>query len=128
MWSNTNPERGEAPIGFYPVPAGGVDYCAQLQYKQPYQALGSAEKVIVDKSARDIAYGLFRTSNKDHDHLKNALSDDYAKDQDNYPTNPQQALLLMDKYSKSPTVVTSSEGTSFAQKGKKGSEKKKSND
>jgi hypothetical protein len=86
--------------------------------------------VIVDESARDrfIAYGLLRTSNKDHDHLKNALLDDYAKDQDNYPTNPQQALLLMDKYSKSPTVVTSSEGTSFAQKGKKGSEKKKSND
>ena len=84
----------------------------------------------MDESARDrfIAYGLLRMSNKDHDHLKNALSDDYAKDQDNYPTNPQQALLLMDKYSKSPTVVTSSEGTSFAQKGKKGSEKKKSND
>ena len=84
----------------------------------------------MDESARDrfIAYGLLRTSNKDHDHLKNALLDDYAKDQDNYPTNPQQALLLIDKYSKSPTVVTPSEGTSFAQKGKKGSEKKKSND
>lgn len=23
MWSNTYPERGEAPIGFLPVPAGG---------------------------------------------------------------------------------------------------------
>ena len=61
-----------------------------------------ADKKIVGENARErfIAYGLLRTSNKDHDHLKNALSDDYAKDQDNYPTNPQQSLLLMDKYSK----------------------------
>ena len=104
------------------------DYCAQLQYKMSYLALGSAEKKIVDEQARDrfIAFGVLKTSNKDHDHLKNALWDDYAKDQDIYPTTPQQSLLLMDKYSKSPTVVTQSEGTSFAQKKKKGSEKKKS--
>ena len=78
---------------------------------------------------RFIAYGLLRTSNKEHDHLKSALSDDFAKDQDNYPPTPQQSLMLMDKYSKSPTVVTQSEGTSFSQKGKnKGGEKKKSDD
>ena len=108
-----------------------LDYCAQLLHKQPYEALATADKKIVAENARDrfIAYGLLRTSNKEHDHLKNALSDDFAKDQDNHPPTPQQSLMLMDKYSKSPTVVTQSEGTSFAQKGKnKGSEKKKSDD
>ena len=104
------------------------DYCAQLEYKQSYQALTSAEKVIVDGQARDrfIGYALLKTSNKEHDHLRNALSDDYAKGEDHYPPGPQQSLLLLDKYSKLPTVVTQSEGTSFAQKGKKGGEKKKS--
>jgi len=108
-----------------------LDYCAQLLHKQPYEALGTADKKIVVEQARDrfIAFGLLRTSNKEHDHLKSALSDDFAKDQDNYPPTPQQSLMLMDKYSKSPTVVTQSEGTSFAQKGKnKGGEKKKSDD
>ena len=105
-----------------------LDYCAQLLHKQPYEALATADKKIVAENARDrfIAYGLLRTSNKEHDHLKNALSDDFANGDDKYPTGPQQSFLLMDKYSKTPTVVAQSEGTAFAQKGKKGGAKKKS--
>ena len=83
----------------------------------------------VDDSARErfIAYGLLRTSSKDHDHLKHALSDDFAKGGDTYPKTPQQSLLLLDKYSKTPTVIAQSEGTAFAQTGKKkGGAKKKS--
>ena len=105
-----------------------LDYCAQLKYKMSYQALTSAEKDIVDGHARDrfIGFGLLKTSNKEHDHLKNTLSDNFANGDDKYPTGPQQSFLLMDKYSKTPTVVAQSEGTAFAQKGKKGGAKKKS--
>ena len=97
------------------------DYCAQLQYKQSYAVLGSAEQAAVDAQARErfIGFGLLRTSNNGHDNVKNALSDDYTKGSDNYPTTPQQTLLLLDKYSKKPALLTSSEGTAFAQNGKK---------
>ena len=105
------------------------EYCAQDEFKSSYDSLSADDKAKVDDSARDrfIAYGLLRTSGKEHDHLKHALSDDFAKGGDNYPRTPQQTLLLLDKYSKAPTVVTQSEGTSFAQTGKKkGGGKKKS--
>ena len=105
------------------------DYCAHLEFKMAYAALGSdADRAKVGAQARErfIGFGLLRTANKDHDHLKNALSDDYTKGSDNYPINPQQTLLLLDKYSKKPTVVATSEGTAFAQKGKKGDAQKKS--
>jgi hypothetical protein len=54
------------------------------------------------------------------------LLDDFTKASNNYPTTPQQTLLLLDKYSKKPMAVTQSEGTAFAQKEtKKGKSKPK---
>ncbi len=56
------------------------------------------------------------------------MSDDYTKGSDNYPQTRSQALMLMDHYSKTPTAITTSEGTAFAQsdkKKKKGGDKKK---
>ncbi len=47
------------------------------------------------------------------------LLDDYTKGSDNYPQTRPQALMLMDHYSKSPTAITISEGTAFAQSGNK---------
>jgi hypothetical protein len=107
-----------------------LDYCAQLKYKKLYQALEDDEKVIVDGLARDrfIGFGLLKTSSNKHDHLKNALSDDYTKGDEKYPENGQQALLLLDRYSKKPALLATSEGTAFAQKGKKGSAEKKPGD
>jgi hypothetical protein len=51
---------------------------------------------------------------------------------DSYPHTQSQALMLMDHYSKTPTAITTFEGTSFAQRSgrnKKGNkdEEKKSN-
>ena len=62
------------------------EYCAQDEYKTSYDSLAPDEKAKVDDSARErfIAYGLLRTSGKDHDHLKHALSDDFAKGGDTY--------------------------------------------
>ncbi len=66
-----------------------------------------------------------RRLNSKHDKIKNDLTDDYTKGSDNYPQTRLQALMLMDHYSKTPPAVTTSEGTAFAQSGKK---KKKGGD
>ena len=103
-----------------------LDYCAELQYKKSYALLGVTEQDAVDVLARDrfMAFGLLKTSSSSHDKIKSDLSDDYTKGSDNYPTTPQQTLLLLDKYSKKPQLVAQSEGTAFAQKIKKGGAKK----
>jgi hypothetical protein len=98
-----------------------LDYCAELEHKKSYDALNATEKAAVDVIARDrfMAYGLLKTSSTANDKVKSDLSDDFTKGSDNYPITPQQTLLLLDKYSKKPAVVTQSEGTAFAQKDKK---------
>ena len=75
-----------------------------------------------------MAFGLLKTAGSSHDKIKSDLSDDFTKGTDNYPITPQQTLLLLDKYSKKPTLVTPLEGTAFAQKGKKGDAKKSGGD
>jgi hypothetical protein len=72
-----------------------------------------------------MAYAIIKTSDTNKNgKVKTDLADDYIKDKDNYPTDKQQALLLLDRYSKDkPTAAVQSEGTSFAQSGKKGKSK-----
>ena len=98
-----------------------LDYCAKLEHKKSYDALNATEQAEVDTLARDrfMEYGLIKTSSTENDKVKLNLSNDFTKGSDNYPINPQQTLLLLDKYSKKPAVVTQSEGTAFAQKDKK---------
>jgi hypothetical protein len=62
---------------------------------------------------------LFIKRNSKHDKIKDNLSDDYTKGSDNYPQMGSQSLMLMDHYSKTPTAITTSEGTAFVQSGKK---------
>jgi len=71
-----------------------------------------------------MAYGLLKTSSTTHNKIKSDLADDFIKGSDNYPSTSQQALLLLDKYSKKPTAVSHSEGSAFVQKNKKGKSKK----
>ncbi len=98
-----------------------LDYCAKLEHKKSYDALTTDEKAEVDILARDsfMAYGLLKTSSTANDKVEPNLSDDFTKGRDNYPITPQQTILLLDKYSKKPAVVTQSWGTAFAQKDKK---------
>ncbi len=77
---------------------------------------------------RFVAFGLLKTAGASHNKIKSDLSDDYTKGSDNYPVTLQQPLLLLDKYSKKPTLVTPSEGTAFAQRGKKVDGKKSAGD
>jgi hypothetical protein len=104
-----------------------LDYCAELEFKAPYQGLSTAEQTVVEIQARErfMANGLLKTSSNSHNKIKSDLLDDFTKASNNYPTTPQQTLLLLDKYSKKPMAVTQSEGTAFAQKeNKKGKSKK----
>jgi hypothetical protein len=92
--------------------------------------LGPSEQAAIKALARErfMAFGLLKTAGSSHDKIKSDLSDDFTKGSDNYPVTPVQTLLLLDKYSKKPTVVAASEGTAFAQKGKKGEARKDATD
>jgi hypothetical protein len=107
-----------------------LTYCSELEYKLPYSQLTDANKIVVTNLACDrfIAYGMLKMSSNAHNKIKSGLSDDFTKGSDNYPTTPQQSLLLLGKYSKKPAVVNHSEGTAFAQGGTKKKMKKNKND
>ena len=109
------------------------EYCAQVTYTKSYSQLTPDEqdKARVAAKERFLAYALMKTSSNTHEKIKADLSDDFTKGTDNYPETRQQTLLLLDKYTKKPTVITQSEGTAFAQKAgkaKKGSDKKSDED
>jgi len=90
-----------------------LDYCANLEYKKSFAVLGPTEQAAIKVLARErfMAFGLLKTAGSSHDKIKSDLSDDFTKGSDNYPVTPVQTLLLLDKYSKKPTVVAASEGT-----------------
>jgi hypothetical protein len=126
---NTKVEVAE-PVGCVFVNYKTLTYCLELEYKLPYSQLTNADKIVVTNLARNrfIAYGMLKTGSNAQNKIKSDLSDDFTKGNDNYPTTPQQSLLLLDKYSKKPAVVNHSEGTAFAQGGTKKKMKKSKND
>ena len=89
-------------------------------HKAAYTLLRPNEQEAVRVSAKErfLLYALIKTSNSKHDKIKDDLSDDYTKGSDNYPQTRSQALMLMDHYSKTPTAITTLEGTVFAQSDK----------
>jgi hypothetical protein len=97
------------------------EYCALEVRKAAYTLLQPDEQEAVRVSARErfLLYALIKTSYSKHDKIKDDLLDDYTKSSDNYPQMQLQALMLMDHYSKTPTAITTSEGTAFVQSGKK---------
>jgi hypothetical protein len=106
------------------------EYCAMEAHKAAYTSLRSDKQEAVRISARErfLSYALIKTSNSKHDKIKDNFLDDYTKGSANYPQTRSQALMLMDHYSKTPTAITTLEGTAFAQsdkKKKKGGNKEK---
>ena len=89
-----------------------LDYYVELEYKAQYVHSG----------------WLLKTSRNSHDKIKLDFLDDFTKGSDNYPTTPQQTLLLLDKYSKKHSTITQSEGAVFAQKEKGRGKAKKPDD
>ncbi len=97
------------------------EYCALEAHKAAYTLLRPEEQEAVRVSAleRFLLYALIKTSNSQHNKIKDDLSDDYTKGSDNYLQTRLQVLMLMDHYSKTPTAITTLKGTAFAQSGKK---------
>ncbi len=97
------------------------EYCALEAHKAAYTLLKPDKQKAVRVSARErlLSYALIKTSNSKHDKIKDDLSDDYTKGSDNHLQTRSQALMLIDHNSKTPTAITTSEGTAFAQSGKK---------
>ncbi len=97
------------------------EYCALEAHKAAYTLLKPDEQEALRVSAweRFLLYALIKMSNSKHNKIKDDLLDDYTKGSDNYPQTRSQALMLMDHYSKTPTAITTSEGTAFALSGKK---------
>ncbi len=98
-----------------------LTYCLELEYKLPNSQLTNAKKTVVTNLACDrfIAYGMLKMSSNIHNKIKSDLSDDLTKGSNNYPTTPQQSLLLLDKYFKKLALVNHSESTACAQGGTK---------
>ena len=76
---NTKVEVAE-PAGCVFANNRTIYYCAELEHKQPYEALTIGEKAGVDIQARDrfMAYGLLKTSSNLRDKIKSYLSDDFT--------------------------------------------------
>jgi hypothetical protein len=101
-----------------------LDYVAQESYTKSFEGLGVAEQKLVrdDAEERYVSYAFLQQSGTQHGNLKVDLQNDFTTGDNRYPKNRQQTLHLLDKYSKTVVPkVTHSEGTSFAQKGGRGS-------
>jgi hypothetical protein len=90
--------------------------------------LTPAEQTATRQSAEEryLAYLFLVNSGAQHDLLRKELQNDFTKGSDKYPENCPQALLFLDRYSKSSPADGGSHGTAFAQKGgkpKKGGDK-----
>ena len=65
-----------------------------------------------------LSYIFLRQISKQHKKLRNDLQNDFTTGNDRYPKTYQDILHFPDKCSKSEIVIqTTSEGTTFAQKG-----------
>ena len=121
---NTKVDVGEA-IGVTRQHKVLLEYVAKELHNQDFATLSDAEQQVVrdDAEERYISYAFLRQSGPQHGKLKVDLQNDFTTGDNHYPKNRQQTLHLLDKYSKSAVVRTStSEGASFAQKGGRGSQ------
>jgi hypothetical protein len=120
---NTNVDVSEA-IGVTRQHKVLLDFVAQESYTKSFEGLGVAEQKLVRDYAEEryASYAFLRQSGIQHGNLKVDLQNDFNTGDNCYPTNRQQTLHLLDKCSKTVVPkVTQSEGTSFAQKGGRGS-------
>jgi hypothetical protein len=98
-----------------------LNYVSQELYKKDFDALIDADEldtVIADNHERFLAYNLIRLSNAPHSGLCDSLHNDYIQGSKRYPKKRSAALLLLlEQTTKTPSVSSISEGSSFAQKG-----------
>jgi hypothetical protein len=97
---------------------------AQENHTLPFAALSAEQKQMFRKDAEEryISYTSLHQSRAQHGNLKVDLRNHFTTSSNQYPMTHQQKLHLLVKYSKTVVVpkMTSSEGSSFAQKGGRG--------
>jgi hypothetical protein len=101
-----------------------LDYVSQESYTKSFEGLKVAEQKLVRDGAEEwyVSYAFLRQSGMQHGNIKVDLQNDFTTGDNRYTKNRQQTLHLLDNYSKTVVLkVTQSEGTSFAQKGGRGS-------
>jgi hypothetical protein len=101
-----------------------LEYVAQENHTLTFAALSAEQKQAVreDAEERYILYTFLHQSRAQHGNLKVDLTNDFTNGSNRYPKTHQQMLHLLNKYSTTVVVpkMTSSEGSSFAQKGGRG--------
>jgi hypothetical protein len=102
-----------------------LEYVSQENHTLTFAALSAEQKQAVreDAEERYISYAFLRQSGAQHGNLKVDLRNNFTTGSSRYPKTRQQMLHLLDKYSKTvvvPKMMTSSEGSSFAQKDGRG--------
>jgi hypothetical protein len=101
-----------------------LEYVAQENHILTFATLSAEQKQAVCNDAEEwyISYTFLCQSRAQHGNLKVNLRNDFTTSSNRYPRTRQQMLHLLDKYSKTGVVpkMTSSEGSSFAQKGGRG--------
>ena len=107
-----------------------LEHVATEVHNEDFDDLDSVKQKEVRETAEEryLSYVFLRQSGKQHVKLKVDLQNDFTTGNDRYPKNRQSTLHLLDKYSKYvvETSTTTSEGSTFTQKGAKGEEKEKS--
>jgi hypothetical protein len=132
---NTRVDVGEA-IGVTSQHKSLLEHVAQERHPTSaggnpvitFDSLTYAEQDEVRKDAEEryIAYACLRQSGPQHGKLKVDLQNDFTTGDNHYPKTRQQALHLLDKYSKTTVIKpTNSEGALFAQGGGGGGSGKK---
>jgi hypothetical protein len=97
-----------------------LNYVSQELYKKDFDTLINAddiEKVMADNCEHFLAYNLIRLSNAPHSSLRDSLHNNYIQGSKRYPKKRSAAQLLLEQTTKTPSVSSISEGSSFAQKG-----------
>ena len=101
------------------------NYCVETKGWNDYDTLTANEQKEIRSESKErlFAYLLIRNSSTSsaHDAVRNNLLEAFIAKRDEYPATRSNTIGLLNKYDekKVPTMVAS-EGTAFAQKGKKG--------
>jgi hypothetical protein len=108
-------------------------YCCTLRGWNEYDTLTPDEQATIrsDSKERLLAYLLVANSSNTPTHktVKTNLLEAFIAKRDEYPESRSDAIALLDKYDKRKQPPTAaSEGTAFAQKGKKGGKKDEDKD
>ena len=100
------------------------DYVCKSEKLGDYDMLSMDDQKEVRAKSRErlLAYLLIKNSSNTstHDTVRNNLLESFIAKRDEYPTTRSEAIELLNKYDeKKPANTVASEGTAFAQKGKK---------